>query len=264
MAQVEGEETSSIHFMEVEQIHQKFAPRYQLKHFKSIYKRLVDHLKGNTGPFAELQQNEPEIEVLEVEKWWTLGCISKGYSLLYNLYMEPEGTGIVDMPVRTLWQSRAAFRCYDLKMFEEYNQKMIRLTNKHRKVVMQDDAAFEHDKKLFPGNPVTVNGEPVWYTHPAKELLKRDVKNGLASSLKPSELRDTRPEYKEFSVKKFCKQVHHEKQRQRAKPFWQWFRNKDAREMHERQVAELRKEWINNNDEDVIDLAETLNNKKFF
>ena len=34
--------------------------------------------------------------------------------------------------------------------------------------------------------------------------------------------------------------------------------------MHERQVAELRKEWINNNDEDVIDLAETLNNKKFF
>ena len=86
-------------------------------------------------------------------------------------------------------------------MFEEYNQKMIRLTNKHRKVVMQDDAAFEHDKKLFPGNPVTVNEEPVWYTHPAKELLKRDVKNGLASSLKPSELRDTRPECKEFSVK---------------------------------------------------------------
>ena len=66
------------------------------------------------------------------------------------------------------------------------------------------------------------------------------------------------------SVEKFCKEVHHEKQRQRAKPFWQWFRNKDAREMHERKVSELRSEWICHNDKDVNDLAEALNNKKFF
>lgn len=34
--------------------------------------------------------------------------------------------------------------------------------------------------------------------------------------------------------------------------------------MHERKVSELRSEWICHNDKDVNDLAEALNNKKFF
>jgi len=168
------------------------------------------------------------------------------------------------MSPRILWQSHPSFRCYDFEAFQEYNKKMISLVKRHKKKVMQDDADFQHDMMLVSSKNMPSNGKVVWHTHRARELLKKDVRDGLASSTKPAILRLTRTEYQDFSVEKFCKEVHHEKQRQRAKPFWQWFRNKDAREMHERKVAELRSEWICHNDEDVNDLAETLNNKKFF
>ena len=174
--------------------------------------------------------------------------------------MEPEGTGIEEMTERELWQSHPAFRCYDFNLFREYNKNMINLTKKHWKIVNQDKQDFEHDKKLMPDKSITLNGEPFWYTHPAKELLRTDLRDELMSSLDPSALRETRPEYKEFTTRKFCKEVHHEKQRLRAKPFWQWFRNKNAREMHDKQVAELRKEWINDNDEDVNEIIEVLKN----
>jgi len=104
------DENSAIHSMEFNEVHEKFAPQYQLKNFKPNFKRLVGNLEAKTGPFAEAKQQDAEEEEHTVEKWWTQGSISKGYSLLYNLYMEPEGTGIENMPVRTLWQSHAAFR----------------------------------------------------------------------------------------------------------------------------------------------------------
>eukprot|EP00985_Skeletonema_marinoi_P018651 scaffold10460_cov136-Skeletonema_marinoi.AAC.1 len=246
------DEKSSIHSMKVQDIHQTFAPRYLLARFKQNYKRLLDNLKARTGPFAELQQNGQDVpEEPEVEKWWTSGSISKGYSLLYNLYMEPEGTGIEGMSVRTLWKSHAVFRCYDFELFEEYNKKMIKLTKKHKKLVEQDEADFQHDMKLIPET-----SELAWYKHPAKDLLKKDVKDGVASSTKPKELRQTREEYQEFPIKKFCKEVYHEKQKQCAKPFWQWFRNKQARQIHESEVNKMRRDWIH--DEDVNQLTAKL------
>lgn len=219
-------------------------------------------MEAKTGPFAGLQQNEQEgiPQEPEVEKWWTPRKVSEGYSLLYSLYIEPEGTGIEEMPVQKLWQSHPAFRCYEFEKFEEYNKKMIKLTNKNRQQVKQDMEDFEHDMQLMPERSFTLNGEPFWHNHPAKELLNKDIENGLSSSLKPAALRNTRPEYKEFSGKKFCKEVHHQKQRRRAKPFWVWDRNKRGREMHDKQVCEIRKEWINSNDEDVNDLINTLKN----
>lgn len=239
--------------MEVNEVHEKFAPQYQLKNFKPNFKRLLGNLEAKTGPFAEAKQQDAEEEEHTVEKWWTQGSISKGYSLLYNLYMESEGTGIENMPVRTLWQSHAAFRCYSFEAFSDYNEKMIRLTKKHKKVVMQDEADFQHDMSLIPEKSMLV-----WYTHPAKELLKKDVESGVASTMYPKDLRETRIEYQDFPIQKFCSEVHHEKQRQRAKPFWQWFRNKEAREMHESQVNVMRNQWIQDNDEDVNQLREVL------
>ena len=44
--------TSEIHFLELQQIHLKFAPRYLFKRFKSNYKRLLAQFEGKTGVFA--------------------------------------------------------------------------------------------------------------------------------------------------------------------------------------------------------------------
>jgi hypothetical protein len=76
---------------------------------------------------------------------------------------------------------------------------------------MQDDADFQHDMMLVSIKNLPSNGKAVWHTHRARELLKMDVGDGLASSMKPAILRLTRTEYQDFSVEKFCKEVHHEK-----------------------------------------------------
>ena len=56
--------------------------------------------------------------------------------------------------------------------------------------------------------------------------------------------------HQEFTIMKFCKEVHHEKQRQRRSHSgsWQWFCNEEAREMHESHVNELRRLWAHDND----------------
>jgi len=241
--------TSCIHSMNIKSVHARFAPRYLLRLFKTNFNNLLRHKEASTGPFAaEKQQDQDSDEESRVQPWYSKGNISTGYSLLYNILMEPDGTGIENMTVHALWQSHSAFRCYDFESFQGYHKKMVNLTKKHRKIVLQDEADFEHDMKLISAEESGLK----WYEHPAKEFLKEDVANGIASTIQPHELRLTRQEYQQFDVKKFCKEVHHEKQKQRAKPFWQWFRNKEAREMHERQVMELRKSWIHDNEVEKI------------
>ena len=255
---------SIIHSIELEEVHARFAHQYPMRNFKQNYKRIIGHFTAKTGPFEENQQEnqqnqdeEGQVEN-EVETWWTNRKISKGYSLLYSLLMEPNGTGIESMSVEIIWQSHAAFRCYELQEFQVYYKKMVKLVEKHKKVISQDEADFQHDMALIY-DKTCKETTPVWHTHPAKTLLKMDVEDGKASAMKPLELRGTRKEYQEFSVVKFCKEVHHEKQRQRAKPFWQWFRNKEARQLHESQVKEMRKECVCFNDEYVNELVEELN-----
>ena len=105
---------------------------------------------------------------------------------------------------------------------------MVKLVKKHKKVISQDEADFQHDMALIY-DKTCKETTPVWHTHPAKTLLKMDVENGIASAMKPRELRGTRKEYQDFSVVKFCKEVHH-----------------------------MRKEWACFNDESVNELVEEL------
>jgi hypothetical protein len=142
------------------------------------------------------------------------------------------------------------------------------LVKKHRKIVMQDEADFQHDMNLIPEK-----SHDVWYRHPvsgtdirlkncSRKMWKKDWLHQWIHK-NCQELWGTRIEYQSFSTQKFCKEVHHEKQRQRAKPFWQWFRNKEAREMHEREVSELRSQWIHDNDQEVNQLREDMERKCF-
>ena len=153
--------------------------------FKANCKRLLEQLKGKTetGPFDEGKTEDSEDAQPTVQKWYSSGKLSTGYPLLYSILMEPEGTGIEEMSPQTIWQSHAAFRCYDFESFRGYLKNMQALTKKHRKIVAQaqDEADFQHDMKLIPEKSGLI-----WYKHPAKELLKEDVANSVASSMKPT------------------------------------------------------------------------------
>jgi hypothetical protein len=96
------------------------------------------------------------------------------------------------------------------------------------KMRIELDAAEDDFKKYcerFPAKKLTCRGEPFWNTHCAKDLLADDVKSGLAFELKPELLRETRQEYKDFTLRTFRKHVHQEKEKQRADPYWRHKRN---------------------------------------
>lgn len=71
------DENSAIHSMEVNEVHERFAPQYQLKNLKANFKRLLGNLEAKTGPFAEAKQQDAEEEEHMVEKWCTQGASAK-------------------------------------------------------------------------------------------------------------------------------------------------------------------------------------------
>ncbi|CAB9512023.1 hypothetical protein SEMRO_514_G158120.1 [Seminavis robusta] len=80
--------------------------------------------------------------------------------------------------------------------------------------VVSDSVAYGHDialvAELRTENPPRDLGYPNWGTHAAKKLLKADVDQDKQFDLKPSELWETRPEYKEFPLEVFRKHIYQE------------------------------------------------------
>ena len=62
--------------------------------------------------------------------------------------------------------------------------------------------------------------------------------------MKPALLQATRKEYQEFGALTFRKNVHQEKEKQRAAPYWRHKRNIDAMLEHAKQRASNKDEWV--------------------
>jgi len=87
----------------------------------------------------------------------------------------------------------------------------------HRAQVAKDNKrtalakkAFDNYRKLHPENTHNRFGEPLWDTHPAKELLKDDIKNKKHVGKTPRQLRRTRREYKAFKLRVFRNHIYQE------------------------------------------------------
>ena len=132
---------------------------------------------------------------------------------------------VVEMPAEKLWGTSIHFKCYQLKDFKKYKKDMELLTTKLRKQIADEEAAFLSDKRNYPASKRTDRGELFWYNHPAKDLLREDVKSGRAFELTPAALRDTRKEYQDFLPKTSCKHVYPEKEKQPALEYWRLKRN---------------------------------------
>ena len=91
------DDESPIHSMDPTEVHERFASHYGLNLFKANYKRLLGQLKEKTGPFDEGKTQDSEEAQPTVQKWYSSGKLSTGYSLLYSILMEPAGTGIEEM-----------------------------------------------------------------------------------------------------------------------------------------------------------------------
>ncbi len=110
----------------------------------------------------------------------------------------------------------------------------------------------------FPRPSKTNRGEPFWDNHPAKLLLREDVKAEKHLEMKPKLLHQTRSEYKAFSLQTFRGHVYQEKRHQKELPMRVSRRNKKARYKHEKEVKENIAIWDAENDDKDNDGEENV------
>jgi len=98
----------------------------------------------------------------------------------------------------------------------QYSQFEARLKD-HRKQMSaaavraaKDREAYLRSRELFPRQTVNELGDLVFDMHPAKKLLRRDVKFGLHLGKTPQEFQKTRSEYMEFGAKVFSGRIKQE------------------------------------------------------
>ena len=210
--------------------------KYKRSLFRENMKRILRHFRHETGPF--------KAEEITVEPWYTsVNNVSKGYSLLFMLYMNSKTSlTINEMTEEEIWESHPEFQVYELEKFKTYNQNMKKLTDKRRMQVQEEEDAYHKDMLTLPHATTTRKGYPFWNKHRASELLEEDEMSGVARRMKPKQLWASRIEYQDFPLSVFRKHIYQERMKKLAAPFWQHKRNKDAKKRFE-EAEEMMKEW---------------------
>jgi hypothetical protein len=79
-------------------------------------------------------------------------------------------------------------------------------------LAIQEQQYFEHDRRLYPRQSHNERGELVFDMHPAKLLLREDMKSNLhiTTYKTPAQLQASRAEYKLFKANKFAEHIRQE------------------------------------------------------
>jgi hypothetical protein len=80
-----------------------------------------------------------------------------------------------------------------------------------------------HDRQLHPRELKNHRGELVFDLHPAKLLLREDIKAGAHAEMVPSQFQGTRAEYEEFDRDIFRQRIYQE---ERYQKYWNWLDDK--------------------------------------
>jgi hypothetical protein len=167
---------------------------------------------------------------------------SKAKVILSSL-IDDENSSVHRMTAEEIHNSHPLFKTYKLEKFKGYLETLQKAAENLRNIVREDEREIWSELIAFPRAEMTIRGYPFWDTHDARDLLEKDVKDGKANRLAPSELRKTREEYKEFPPLVFCRHVQQERRRQREPSGWVVKRNKKARKMLEKEVSEEKNKW---------------------
>lgn len=168
--------------------------------FQQFKERLRDHrkqVKNNPGPSgSKRKRNEVNPDFIKWEK-------SEPRAILIEDLVQ----GVLPLDDEEMTHETAWNILYkDMKEFSEvcFAQFKARLRD-HRKQVKQgllrskhEEECMERDRRLFPRKESNGDGKPNFDLHPAKLLLRADVKNKKHKQMKPSKLRMSRPEYQAF------------------------------------------------------------------
>ena len=253
---------SPIHFMEVGQIHKKWAPLYNLKRFRANFKAMKSQqnpIEKESSAARRAQGTRWGERKKEVEPWVSRNKVSKAYSLLFKLFMDVD-SGVHRMEAEKIWKSHECFQDYPLAEFKQHVKDMAAKTSERRELIAQEEGAYQLYAAANPRNDLTDRNVPFWDTHTANKLLEADFEDGTANSF--ASRKDhwlSREEYQDFPLGTFRNHFYQERRKQLAGPYWQLKRNIKAQMEHDKQVANMKSEWqANHLDEDISDLMKEL------
>jgi hypothetical protein len=115
------------------------------------------------------------------------------------------------MTAKEVYAMRPEYKAFPIKYFST-NLKNLRKAIADNFGRMQVDCeAYGHDRAILKTLATADQTTDVpWHKSEAKKLLKEDIDNGKHIQMKPSALRRTRKEYKDFKLDVFRKHVHQE------------------------------------------------------
>ena len=118
------------------------------------------------------------------------------------------------MKPKDIWDnicsSRPEFAGFHFKKFPSRLRSARQQAFKKGQRAVNENAAFEHDRLLFPPPTHNQRGEPRWHGSQAESLLKHDVAEKRHETMAPQLLHKTRIEYMDYPLDVFRKHIHQE------------------------------------------------------
>jgi len=173
---------------------------------------------GNGESNDEVEENKSSHQQSDADA--PLWRKSAARDFLYNALLE----GIIpqnptQMKPREVYDTFCKMRP-EFKHFQDYKaldfasrlRSARERVNKKTSRADTDLQAFEHDRLIFPAPTHDMHGEEMWQGSKAQELLRKDIKDGIADKLKPKVLYEKREEYYEkYSLDRFRDRIYQER-----------------------------------------------------
>ena len=122
------------------------------------------------------------------------------------------------IPARDVFTYYKQFPEFDKVVFSQFEVRLEGhrgTSERDRKIAARDREAMLKDRRLLPRSRMNERGELVFDLHPAKKLLRKDVKNKVHEQMPPSAMRQSRPAYMKFTLKIFTHRIYQEVRRQK-------------------------------------------------
>lgn len=238
--------SSAIRNMSIKDIYDS-QPKYQQFKFENFYRNikrlekkhkvtLPTHAKKKSNVDGETKSNQDK--GTGKEKGWR-GSKAKG--LLLKLLLDKKSF-IHTKTDSGIYNCDALFMEFKPSYFQKNLKRARKVAAAKLKHIDATEAEHQREQLAYPPNSLTVHGYPRWPDHCASSLLKEDVKNGLAYSTKPKQLRGMRDEYQEFPLEVFRRHVHQEKRAQKEGPYWVHKMRKGAQRQRDKEARRMKEE----------------------
>jgi hypothetical protein len=114
----------------------------------------------------------------------------------------------------------STYHQFDYNCFKVNMKNLIAAIRKWQNAAVEDGLAFETVVEQW-ARPNNVPDYPPWHNSSASLLLLQDIDSGAIEGLKPSEIRQTRPEYLAYPLNVFRDHLYKEKSKPMIKAYWE-------------------------------------------